>query len=497
MLDYEDADAVGLAQAVRAGEVSPLELVDAAIQRIEARDSVYNAVVRRTFEQAREAAQGALPDGPLRGVPYLLKDLHVAVRGEPTGAGTKLRATQPLDYDSRMVERLRAGGLVVLGRTNTPELGLMAITESKLYGPARNPWDPEHTPGGSSGGAGAAVAARYVPAAHASDGGGSIRIPASHCGLVGLKPTRGRTPLGPAVGEGWGGLSIEHAVTRTVRDCAALLDITRGPEPGAPYQVRAPERPYLEEVDRDPGTLRVAVVLESWVAGENDAEVVAAAEATARLVQGLGHQVDVISSPLDADAMRAAYFACVAAALSASVLETAAAAGRPARPADFEVTTWTFHKIGGALSARELEQHRRVMHRAGLTWARELAPYDVVLTPTCARPPAKVGELYPDASKERLMSLFRVPGATPVLLSAVDGIAAQALGATPNTQIANMLGLPAISLPLWWAPSGLPVGLQFIAHFGREDILFRLAAQLEKAQPWAHRRPDLAPVEAP
>lgn len=495
MVDYENTDAVGLAALVRSGEVTPVELVDAAISRIEARDGAINAIVRRRFEQARTEAAGDLPDGPLKGVPYLLKDLHVAAAGEPTGGGTALLQDLPVDYDSHTVQRLRAAGVVVLGRTNTPEFGIMGITEPRAVGPARNPWNPDHTPGGSSGGSGAAVAARYVPAAHASDGGGSIRIPASHCGLVGLKPTRARTSLGPHYGEGWGGLSGEHAVTRTVRDSAALLDATRGPAPGGPYQVRAPERPYLEEVGRDPGKLRIAVITKSLLAGENHPDVQAATEAAARLVQELGHEVEVIDLPLPADDLRRAYFISVAAGVYADVVETAAAAGRKPKASDFEPTTWTFYRMGQSVPAGEWERSRRLTHRAGFAWHEALGAFDVVLTPTCGRPPARVGELYPDAGKERLMQLFRVPGTGSVLLSLMDGIAEDALSATPNTQLANLLGLPAMSLPLHWNGDGLPIGTQWIGQFGREDVLFRLAAQLEQACPWADRRPDLAALE--
>lgn len=491
---YEQTDATGLAALVRAGEVTPSELVEEAITRIEARDGELNAVVYRRFAEARERAAGELPDGPLRGVPYLLKDLHVMDAGHPTGSGTRLLQEHAHREDSHMVQRLRAAGVVILGHTNTPEFGIMGITEPRVHGPTRNPWNPEHTSGGSSGGSGAAVAGGYVPACHASDGGGSIRIPASHCGLVGLKPTRGRTPMGPHVGEGWQGLSIEHALTRTVRDTALLLDVEAGLEPGAPSQVVPPERPFVQEVGRDPGKLRIAFTTDALFAGANHADCVAAVEDAAAAARALGHEVEVASPQLDLEALRMAYFVFVTAGVAQDVEETAAAAGVSPRPADFEPSTWLFRSIGMALSARDVEAARRTVHRAGFEVARFFETHDLWLTATCARPPAKVGELYPDASKERLMRVLRYLGTKSVILRALDGLVDEALSATPNTQLANLLGVPAISLPLFWNEAGLPIGSQWIAPFAREDRLIQLASQLEQSRPWADRRPALTPV---
>ena len=492
--EYEELDAVGLAARVAAGDVAPIELVDAAIARIEARDGALNAVVHRMFDDARARASGPLPDGPLRGVPYLLKDLHATIAGHPTSDGSRLTEGRRAAHDSTMTARLLAAGLVVLGKTNVPELGIMGITESRRHGPARNPWDPERTPGGSSGGSGAAVAARYVPAAHASDGGGSIRIPASHNGLVGLKPTRARAPSGPDHGDGWGGLALEHAVTRTVRDSAALLDAVAGPEPGAAYQVIRPERPFLDEVGRPPGRLRVAFSTRALLAGEADPACIAAVTEAARLAESLGHEVVEAEPPLDAGALRRAYFTFVAAGVAADVADHAARLGRAPRPSDVEPTTWVFKQLGDALRGTDVEQARREAHRLGFTLARFFADHDVWLTATCARPPARVGELYPDAGKERMMALLRVIGTRSLLLSTLDRLAADALAATPNTQIANLAGTPAISLPTHVTADGLPVGTQWMAPFGREDVLFRLAGQLEEARPWAARRPPLAEV---
>lgn len=491
---YEDHDAVGLAGLVKAGEVHPTELVEASIARIEARDGAINAVVGRMFDHARDRAAGALPDGPLKGVPYLLKDLHADLAGVPTTGSTRLLRKVIPTSNTTMVDRLLAAGLVVVGKTNTPELGIMGITEPKLHGPTRNPWNPAHTSGGSSGGSGAAVAARYVPAAHASDGGGSIRIPASHNGLVGLKPTRARTPLGPHTGEAWGGMTVEHALTRTVRDCAALLDATAGPEAGAPYCAPHHEGAWLDEVGRDPGTLRIAVSTRSLLAGENAPEAVAAVEAAAALARDLGHQVSYVDPDLAWDTLRMAYFTFVAAGVSEDVADTARRAGTTPKPGDFEPTTWLFRKIGGALTAADLERARRDAHAAGFALARFFADHDVWLTSTCARPPAAVGELYPAPAQERMMAVLRTVGTRRILLTALESMASDAIAATPNTQVANLTGIPALSLPLHWTEAGLPVGTQWMAPFGREDVLFRLAAQLEQARPWRERRPELARV---
>lgn len=495
VVQVEDYDAVGLAGLVAAGQVSPAELTEAAITRIERHDRQINAVVHRMFDAAREQVARGLPEGPLRGVPYLIKDLHARVAGEPTSDGSELTRGLREDRDSTLVARLRAAGVVLLGKTNTPELGIMGITEPRRHGPTRNPWSLDHTPGGSSGGSAAAVAARMVPAAHASDGGGSIRIPASHCGLVGLKPSRGRTPAGPDRGWGWGGLAVEHAVTRTVRDTAALLDVVAGHEPGAGLQVDPIDGTFSGQVDIEPGPLRIGFSATALLAGQADPACVAAVERAAEHAEGLGHHVERVELPLHIEEVRRAYFTCVACGVAADVRALADRRGRPARPSDVEPTTWVFKQIGEALRGVDVERARRVMHTLGFDLARFFTRFDVWLTPTCAQPPARVGALYPDAAKERLMLALRFVGTRGVLLSALDRLAAEAISATPNTQIANLAGLPAISLPLHQSDEGLPIGTQWIAPFGRESRLLQLAGQLERAHPWASLRPKL--VESP
>ena len=487
--EFDSHDAVGLAALVARREVTPLELVDAAIARIERDNPRINAVVHTQFDRARATARGELPDGPLRGVPFLLKDLMAQDAGEPCSYSTRLLANARPARDSELVTRYRRAGLIVLGRTNTPEFGIYGVTEPALRGPTRNPWDPAHTPGGSSGGSAAAVAAGMVPMAHGGDGGGSIRIPASHCGLVGLKPTRARNPAGPFAGERWAGFVSEHILSRSVRDSAVALDATCGPDLGAPYQVAPPARPFAAEVGAPPGRLRIAFTARALFGDETHPDNLAALEDAARLAASLGHDVEEACPAFDKEALVRAYFTVIAAGTHASVAMAAAHAGRPARASDFEPATWMLKLIADALTAGEYLHAINTLQLA----ARDIAPffsrYDVLLTPTTARPPARVGEFALGLRERALMALLRTLHARPLLLRALDELARSALAATPNTMLFNMTGQPAISLPLHWSPAGLPIGTQWVGRFGDEATLLRLAAQLEEARPWLHRRP--------
>jgi|JI10StandDraft_1071094.scaffolds.fasta_scaffold36491_3 amidase len=487
--EYDDHDATGLAELVRTGAVSATEVIEAAIERIEAHNPTLNAVVHPMFARARaEAAAGRT--GPFAGVPFLLKDLLAEDAGEPSTASCKLGSDWRAEHDCELVARYKRAGLIVVGRANTPELGIMGTTESAFRGPARNPWDVTRSTGGSSGGSAAAVAARMVPAAHAGDGGGSIRIPASHCGLVGLKPTRARNPYGPDGGEHWAGLVEEHVVTRSVRDCAGLLDATAGPDLGAPYQVRDPAGPYAAEVGQPPGRLRIAVMRGPLFADAIDPDCVAAVDDAAALARTLGHDVEEAAPTFDRPGLIRAYLFIVAAGVSTDLAVAGGRAGRAARGGDVEPATWLLQMIARALPTADYVAALELVRRTSRQVAAFFERFDVLLTATTARPPVLLGELAPSRGERVGLGVLRALPLRRLLMKAVDEMARGPLAATPNTQLFNMTGQPAISLPLWWSPTGLPIGTQWVGRFGREDVLLRLAAQLEAARPWAARRPE-------
>lgn len=464
-------DAVGQAELVRRRKVTPLELVDAAIARIERRNPALNAVIAPLFESARAAATAPdLPDGPLRGVPFLLKDLGAQQQGQPYYCGNK--ALRDIDYrapaDTALGARFRAAGLITLGKTNLPELGPQPTTQPLAFGETRNPWDLRRSPGGSSGGSCAAVAAGLVPIAHANDGGGSIRLPAGWCGLVGLKPSRGRTAPPPR----WVVRNpVEHVVARSVRDAALALDIAQGNEPGDLYVLAPPARPYGAEVGADPGRLRIGLLTRA-PNGDVHAECVAAAESTARLLASLGHTVapawpEALFDPDVPRQTRALWTVMTA----KDLLDLAALLGRPVTADDVEPYTWATaeyaRRFSGAdyLLASEVQQEYAA--RVVRWWS---TGYDVLLTPTATEPPPLLDELRPDP-------------ANPLRIGRRFGRIAA------FTMPWNVTGQPAISLPLHWTPDGVPVGVQLVAAIGREDVLIRVAAQLEEAAPWAGKRP--------
>ena len=490
--EYTRYDGLGLAALVKAGEVSAAELLEAAIARIEAHDPALNAVVRKRYEAARAEAAQVDRGAPFAGVPFLVKDLLAMLAGEPTANGNRLLASTPMPQSSEMVRRWRAAGLVIAGRTNTPEFGLTPFTEPLLYGPTRNPWSAAHSPGGSSGGSAAAVAAGMVPLASGGDGGGSIRIPASCCGLFGFKPSRGMTPTGPAFGERWPGFAIEHVISRSVRDSAAALDATAGTDPGAPYAAPLPARPFLAEVGAEPGRLRVAFTSRPLFGhGAVHTDVMAALLATARLLEALGHHVDEATPPIEPEGDALAFVTVLAGETRAEVEHLARLAGRRPRAADFEPATYSLGLLGRTTSAAA---HAAAAQRLQLA-ARRMAPFfeshDVLLTPTLAAPPALTGTLQPGRAEQRLMRAVNALNAGWLLgaLSVIKPLAAKTFDYMPYTALFNGTGQPAMSVPLHWNGAGLPVGLQFVARFGGDALLFRLAAQLELAQPWFERRP--------
>ncbi len=468
--EFERYDGLGLAELVRKKEVTADEVLAAALDRIETRNPALNAVVTRMDDQARAAIRAGLPDGPFKGVPYLLKDLGVLYTGAVTSFGSRLYTGYVADHDSEIVARMKRAGLVIAGKTNTPEMGIAPSTEPRLFGPTRNPWKPTHSAGGSSGGAAAAVAAGMLPMAHATDGGGSIRIPASACGLFGLKPTRARNPAGPDAGEGWSGASIGHAVTWTVRDSAALLDATSGPDVGDPYWAPPPARPFLQEVGRDPGRLRVTLNVTPWIEAPVDPECADAARDAAKLCASLGHHVEEARPEIDAAAWQQSTLVIVTASLTFALETRAAALGRSLGQDDIERITWERVQLAKTFSAADYARAIHTVHRTGRAVARFLERYDVLVTPTMCQPPYPLGVL--DLSNPDTAAFNAARNAS--------------IG---FTALFNSSGHPAMSVPLAMSRDGLPLGVQFAARFGDEATLFRLAAQLETARPWRDRRP--------
>lgn len=468
-------DATAQAELVAKGEISSRELVDAAIDRIERFDPALNALTYRWFDGARElASSDQLPDGPFRGVPYLLKDLYALEQGRPISNGS--RSYKNADYiaesDTTLVQRYKSAGLVSLGRTNSPELGSVPVTEPEAWGPTRNPWDLSRTPGGSSGGAAAAVAAGLVPIAHASDGGGSIRIPASCCGLVGLKPSQGRITSGPARDES--NLGVEHCVSRSVRDTARLLDATCGPGIGDTVIAPPPIRPYADEVGADPGRLRIGILDHSPRGLSVDPECVTGVRATARLLESLGHHVEPAwPSVLGDEESGRTFGALWSTNMGMALKRFSDALGRLMTTDDIELMNWAQAEYARQLSAVDYAaaQAATVMFRRSVQrWWSE--GWDLLLTPTLAAPPLKIGTIR--NNPERPMEPLAIAGAWVAF-----------------TGQFNMSGQPAISLPLHRTSDGLPIGMQLVAAYGCEDVLIRVASQLEQAQPWAHLVPDL------
>ena len=470
--DYLEYDALGLADLVRRKEVKPEELLEAAIARVEAINPKLNAVITKIYDEARKTIASGVVDRPFMGVPFLLKDLGATYKGVRLTFGSRLFDQHVPDYDNELVRRYKAAGLVTMGRTNTPEFGLNGSTESVLLGPCRNPWDTTRSSGGSSGGAAAAVASRMVPIAHGSDGGGSIRIPSSCCGVFGLKPSRGRQPTGPEFGEIWEGFATTHALSISVRDNAALLDATSSPEIGAPYGVPAPERPFLEEVTTSPGKLRIAFFTKG-AANETHPDCIAAVKDAAKLCEELGHEVTEAAPELDYDALRPAFSLIVQAHTAAMLDRFAELLGKKVTPDAVEPATWGWAEPGWKASAAELANTKSIINAGTRTVAEFLTQYDVMLTPTLGTPPPKLGHLdtvnlTADVFRKRLFDFI------------------------PFTWLHNLTGLPAMSLPLYWNAEGLPIGVQVAGRYGDEATLYRLAGQLEQARPWRGRIPPVA-----
>jgi amidase len=470
--EYVDYDGVGLADLIARRDMTALEVVDAAIARAEELNPRLNAIIYRTFERARERAKDASRDTPFKGVPFLLKDILAQTTEAPTRSASAFTPNVPAPHDAELTARFRRAGLISLGKTNAPEFGLLPITESKLYGAARNPWKLSHSTGGSSGGSAAAVAARIVPLAHANDGGGSIRIPASCCGLVGLKPTRGRNPLGPDFGDVLGGLVAEHVVSRSVRDTAVALDAVAGPALGDPYVAPPPARPFAEALHEGRPRLKIAFTRRNLAGEPLHPDCIAAVESAAKLCQELGHEVAEDAPPVDAAATSQAFLAIWAAGVAMVIDAVALLTGQKPTEDRFEGLTWGFYRQGKTIAASHYMMAWLQLQRIARVVAQWHVKWDVWLTPTLGAPPLALGSI--DIAETD------VAKASAPLLSYV-----------PITPLQNATGQPAINLPLYWNGSGLPIGTQLVGRFGDEWTLLALAAELERARPWDRRRPPL------
>ncbi|MBM3189064.1 MAG: amidase, partial [Chloroflexi bacterium] len=442
--EYAQYDGLGLAELVRNGEVHPSDLVEEAIRRIEAVNPSVNAVIQKVYDQARHAAGGNLPDGPFKGVPFLIKDIMVDCAGLPTCRGSRFHRGCVAACDSEVVSRYKAAGLIILGKTNTPEYGLVPTTEPELWGPTNNPWDLSRSPGGSSGGSAAAVASRMVPIAHGNDGGGSIRIPASCCGVFGLKPTRGRTPTGPNLGEAWHGFAVDHVLTRSVRDSAAALDATSGPDIGAPSYPPPPARPFLDEVGADPGHLRIAYTSQPLLPGQVHPDCVKAVEETAALCEELGHKVEEAAPQLDGHAFARAFFTMVCVDARADMEETGLRLGRRPTAKDFEASTWAVGLLGTRIRASEYAQAIRRLRMFGRQVAGFFETYDVLLTPTVAALPIKTGALQLQGFQATASAVLGRLNAARLIeaFAGVDVLAEEVFAFLPWTPVFNATGQP-------------------------------------------------------
>lgn len=466
--DYACHDAIGLADLIRRREFSAAELLETVLQRVAEVNPRLNAIVTPLYDQARMAVEAGLPDGPFAGVPYVFKELVASVAGVPTTSGSRLFANNMPAADSEIVSRCRKSGLIVIGKTNSSEFGLSAATEPALFGATSNPWNLTLSPGGSSGGSAAAVAAGLLPMGHATDGGGSIRIPAACCGLFGLKPTRGRITAGPEGGEGLAGLASQHAVTWSVRDSAALLDVTAGPLAGDPYFAPAPERPYLEEAGRDPGRLRIAWSRHTLHGAPIDPEIIAATEAAARLCEALGHEVTEAAPAFDFEVAAKGFAAVFQANCMANIAR--GTGGKLPQDGSIEPLTRAVAERGLAMPAADYIRHLQALQRESRGIARFFEQHDVWLTPTLATLPPPTG--YFDVNSWD-----------------VEHWLERLLAYTPFAFLSNITGQPAMSVPLGESRNGLPIGCHFAARYGEEGLLFQLAGQLERARPWFGRRP--------
>ena len=491
--DYLKQDAVGLAALVARREVTADELLALALAQNERAQPKTNAICRMMEGEARAQLARPLPlSGAFAGVPFLIKDIAQDYAGLPTSCGSRALFNNVATEHSHVVRAYLEAGLVIFGKTNLPELGLKGVSDSQTFGRACNPWNADHTPGGSSGGSAAAVASGVVPMAAANDGGGSIRIPAACCGLFGLKPSRGLVSPGPTSGEYWFGASSEGVISRSVRDSAAALDVIAGGEPGDPFLAGAPGEAYAQSMTRDPGKLTIGFTVASPIGTDVHAEAKAAVEQAASLLSGLGHQVEEAEPDIDGAALAKAFLHVYFGQVAAMVAQARA---NGAKLSDFELLSRVLATLGGAISAGALTGQLLKWNEFARGLARFHQRYDMLLTPTLAHPPVRHGQGDPGAAEQAVLNLLDRIGVLGGLARAglldgtIDKIARDSLQYVPFTQLANLTGVPAMSVPLHWTVDGLPLGVQFTARMGDEARLLQLARQLEVTQPWFDRRP--------
>jgi len=476
-------DATAMAELVRDKEIEHFELLETAIEIAEEVNPAINAIIHPMYDLAREMSEQIDLSAPFAGVPFLIKDLAIHIADTTLSDGSAGYRGRISDSDSSVTQRYREAGLLFMGKTNTPEFGFTPWTEPRAFGPTRNPWNTERTPGGSSGGSAAAVAAGIVPMATASDGGGSIRIPASCCGLFGLKPSRGRISLGPHAGESWNGATMEHCVSRSVRDSARLLDATQGDSPGEGRAMRLPERPYVEEIEEDPQPLRIGFWTQHPLGQKVDTACVAAIQHTAQLLESLGHHVEEAAPPYEGKYLTESFITMVGAEAAATLDELAEYLGRPVRPADVEPATFATALLGRTMRAVDYAKVARQWNELCRRMGAFHQTYDVLLTPVASSRPFIIGAM-DDPGEERLIKFVNFFRLGKLVYRERIKIAEKTFGYIPFTPFANMTGQPSMSVPLYQSEDNLPVGSMFTAPIGREDILFRLAGQLERAQPW-------------
>ncbi len=489
--EYPRWDAIRMAELVKNKQISPSELLKEAIERIERINPKINAIIYPLFEEAKKGIS-SLSKGPLLGVPFLLKDLLSHLKGTPLSSGSKLFQGFISPFDSEVVKRYKKAGLVILGKTNTPELGLMGTTEPDLFGPTRNPWNLNHIPGGSSGGSAAAVASRMVPVAGGGDGGGSLRIPASCCGVFGLKPSRGRVPHGPEFGEIWEGAVEEHVVSLSVRDSALILDLISGPDKGAMYWLPQEKDPFISYTQKKPPSLKIGMCTTSPVGGRVDIECKNAVEETAKLLEEMGHHVEEIALPYDGYLMADCYFTLYFGQVRALLLHAKEQTGIEVKKELMEIETWMLNILGKKIDAGAYACSLLKWNKLARDMAKFHERFHLLLTPTIATPPPRLGELRSSGVEKALLTLLRRLNLGLFLNPAVvKKLSLKRFEIMPFTQIANLTGQPAMSVPLHWTRENLPCGVQFIAPLGEEKLLFSLAAELERARPWRDKLPPV------